>query len=167
MRVRMGTIALRVVTGLAVGLTLAACSDDDAGSGSSSEADPGASSSAADPGSSESGTARLDCGAYADIAVRIVDTQSQLYAPNPDQDPTEAIDDLVAELETLKADAPRPVQQAVTNLSAGFRSAAELLADPGGTNQTELLALATSLSKDSGRITAYIAKQCEESAPAS
>ena len=166
MRVRMGIIALRVVTGLAVGLTLAACSDDDAGSGSSSEADPGA-SSAADPGSSESGTGRLDCPAYADIAVRIVDTQSQLYAPNRDQDPTEAIDDLVAELETLKADAPRPVQQAVTNLSAGFRSAAELLADPGGTNQTELLALATSLSKDSGRITAYIAKQCEESAPAS
>lgn len=160
MRVRMGTIAL----GLALGLTLSACSDDEpeskSSSGSSSEPGSSESPSLADPSAPETEVGSLDCPAYEDIATKIVETQSQLYAPNPDVDPRESVDELVAELETLKQDAPPDVQDAVTSLSEGFQQAAELLSGSQGQNQTELLALATKLSEDSAKITEFIGKQC-------
>ena len=156
MRVRMGTIAL----GLALGLTLSACSDDEPDSKSSAEPGSSESPSLADPSAPETQVGSLDCPAYEDIATKIVETQSQLYAPGPDADPQESIDELVAELETLKQDAPPDVQDAVTSLSDGFQQAAELLSSPEGQNQTELLALATKLSEDSARITEFIGKKC-------
>jgi hypothetical protein len=157
-RVRMGTIAL----GLALGLSLSACSDDEPESKSSADSSPDSSRSPslADPSAPETPVGSLDCPAYEDIATRIVEAQSQLYAANPAVDPQESVDELVAELETLRQDAPKRVQDAVTSLSDGFQQAAELLSDPEGQNQTELLALATKLSEDSAKITEFIGEQC-------
>lgn len=156
MRVRMGTIAL----GLALGLSLSACSDDDPEPTSDSGPGSSESPSLADPSAPETAVGSLDCPEYEEIATKIVETQSQLYAPRPDVDPQESIDELVAELETLRQGAPADVQDAVTSLSAGFEQAAELLSSPEGQNQTELLTLATRLSEDSAAITGFIAEQC-------
>jgi hypothetical protein len=154
-RVRMGIIVV------ALGLALTACSDGSEPEASSGQEPSGSSTSAGEPDAPETDVGTLECPEYEAIATRIVDTQSQLYAPSSDADPQEAIDQLLGELESLQQGAPAGVQEAVTNLAAGFRQAAELLASPEGQNQTELLTLATALSEDSQKITSYIAQQCE------
>lgn len=155
MRVRMGIIAL------ALGLALTGCSDDSDPESTSDGESTSPSSSAGAPDAPETEVGRLDCPEYESIATKIVETQSQLYAPSSDVDPQESIDELLGELERLKQGAPAEVQEAVDNLGAGFQQAAELLSSTEGQNQTELLTLATSLSEDSQRITSYIAKQCQ------
>jgi len=138
--------------------SLAACSDDPE-SDAPSDADPtasvGTASGTAEPSVTE---VTVDCPEFADTAKKIVEAQAKLYTPGGDA--TQAIDDLLAELEALKEGAPEDVQQALTDLGSGFQDAAELLEDPTQENQAALAALAPELAADGETITGYITEEC-------
>lgn len=102
----------------------------------------------------------VDCERYADTAQRITDAQTALYDGKDSPDDTEAVNELVAELDALKDEAPDDVDTALTDLGAGFRSAKELLEEPDGTDGAELTEVASSLAEDSQTVTAWILDQC-------
>jgi len=153
-RVRMGIIVV------ALGLSLSACSDDP---DSEPESNPDSSAQSDSPDAADTEVGNIDCPEYQETAQKIIDTQAQLFSPDPDNDPAAAIDELNAELEALKEGAPPEIQEALTGLSASFGDAAEILEDPNGQNQTKLLELATKLSEAGQKVTTYIAEQCEAS----
>jgi len=149
----MGILAVALVA------SLAACSDDDPDSDSSSNDDPTASvgspSGTAEPSVTE---VTVDCPEFADTAKKIVEAQADLYTPGGDA--KQAIDDLLVELEALKEGAPEDVQQALTDLGSGFQDAAALLEDPTPENQAALVDLAEQLAEDGETVTGYITEQC-------
>lgn len=102
----------------------------------------------------------VDCERYADTAQRITDAQTALYDGRDSPDDAAAVDDLVAELDALKDEAPDDVDTALTDLGAGFRSAEELLASPEGNDAAELAPVASSLAEAGETVTAWILEQC-------
>lgn len=136
-----------VPVALLVALAAAGCSGDDP---EKPEADPSAPLS----------EIAVDCDRYADTAQRITEAQTALYDGKDSPDDEGAVDDLVAELDALKDEAPDDVDTALTDLGAGFRSAEELLASPGATDGTELTEVASSLAEDSETVTTWILDQC-------
>lgn len=102
----------------------------------------------------------VDCDRYADTAQRITDAQTALYDGTDSPDDTEAVDELVSELDALKDEAPDDVDTALSDLGAGFRSAAELLASPDQNDGADLTEVASSLAEDSQTVTAWILDQC-------
>lgn len=103
----------------------------------------------------------VECDRFADTAQRIADAQAALYDGKDSPEDATAVDDLVTELDALKEDAPDDVDEALTGLGEGFRSAQELLADPTPENTAELAALSPKLSEDSQAVTAWILRECE------
>lgn len=114
-----------------------------------------------DPDSSPSGEITemtLACDKFADTAKKITDAQTELYSGTGS---TEAIDTLEAELSALKDGAPTDVQTALTDLTAAFRDAEALLAEPTPENTTKLADLAQKLSEDGQKVAGYITSECE------
>jgi hypothetical protein len=136
----MGILAVALVA------SLAACSDDDP----ESDADP----HATDITMSE---VTVDCPQFADAAKKIADAQAALYDGSGGAG---ALDDLVAELDALKDDAPDDVDAALDDMADAFRDAAAILENPNPDNQAELADLGEKLSEDSQKITEYITSQC-------
>ena len=148
----MGILAVALIA------SLAACSDDpeaDAPSDDDPTASLGSASGTAEPSVTE---VTVDCPEFADTAQKIVEAQAELYTPGGDA--TQAIDDLLVELEALKEGAPEDVQQALTDLGSGFQDAATLLEDPTGENQAKLVGLSEQLAEDGETVTGYITEQC-------
>lgn len=104
----------------------------------------------------------VECDRFEDTAQRITDAQTTLYDGKDSPEDATAVDSLVTELDALKEDAPDDVDDALTGLGEGFRSAQELLADPTPANSDELAALAPALSEDSQAVTAWILSQCKD-----
>ena len=99
----------------------------------------------------------VDCGQFADTAEKITDAETALYSGSGG---TAAIDNLVTELTALKAEAPSEIQSALTDMSAAFRDAEELLDNPTPENKAKLADLSPKLSEDGQKITAYITAEC-------
>lgn len=100
----------------------------------------------------------LACEKFDDTAKKITDAQASLYSGTGS---TEAIDTLEAELSALKDGAPADVRTALTDLSAAFRDAEQILEKPTPENTAKLAAVAQKLSDDGQKITAYIASECK------
>ncbi|KRA32771.1 MULTISPECIES: hypothetical protein [unclassified Nocardioides] len=102
----------------------------------------------------------VSCDRFDDTAQRITDIQTTLYDGKDSSGDAAAVNDLVAELDALKKDAPDDVDTALTDLGEGFRSARELLAEPSEANSAALAALAPELAADSQTVTTWIISQC-------
>jgi len=100
----------------------------------------------------------VDCAQFADTAKKITDAQTALYSGTGGK---AAIDGLVTELTALKAGAPSEIQAALTDMSAAFRDAEELLENPTPENKAKLADLSPKLSEDGQKITAYITAECD------
>jgi hypothetical protein len=140
-RIRQGILVV------ALAAALSACTGD---SGDSGDSEPS-------PGGSITEIA-VDCVQFADTARKITDAQAALYSGTGG---TPAIDTLVTELTALKAEAPSEIQAALTDMSAAFRDAGELLENPTPENKAKLADLSPKLSEDGQRITAYITAECD------
>lgn len=140
MRIRAGLVAVM----LAAALT--ACSDESDG-----DADSGESPSA------PLTEITVDCDQFADTTKKISDAQAALYTGTGDP---ETIETLVAELDALKDGAPADIQDALTDMGAAFRAAAEILENPTRKKKAELEDLAPKLSQDGQKITDYILSEC-------
>lgn len=139
--------ASRILGGLVALVLVAGCSDDP----DKPTADPSAPVT----------DITVECDRFADTAQRITDAQTALYDGKDSPDDATAVASLVSELDALKDDAPDDVDDALTSLGEGFRSAQELLADPTPENTAELAELAPGLSEDSQAVTAWILSQCD------
>jgi len=149
----MGIFAVALVA------SLAACSDDPDSDSPSSGVSKSPSSSASGPSDDPATEVTVDCPEFADTAGKIIEAQAELYSAGGG-DASQAIDDLLVELEALKEGAPDDVQGALTNLGSGFQDAAALLESPTKQNQAKLVELAPQLSEDGQKITAYITSEC-------
>ena len=138
------------VAGLALVLSLSACSGDP-----EPESGPGPATS--DPPGDPLTEVTISCPEFEDTARRIAEAQAELYSGTSD---AEVVDSLVAELDALKEGAPEEVRSALDDMGAGFREAAELLADPSAKDRAALARLAPELAADGETITAYITTQC-------
>ncbi len=138
MRTLEGFLALALVA------ALSGCSDDPA---AKKPAEPSAPMS----------EITVDCDKFADTAKKINDAQTALYGGTGGQ---EAIDSLVTELDALKDGAPADVQEALTDMGNGFRSAAEIMENPTAENQAALAALTPKLADDGKKISDYIVDEC-------
>lgn len=147
----MRRLALSGVCVILIG-ALGACSDD-----GDPAADPGVEPTPLAP---VTDTTTIDCAAYADTAQQITDAQAALYGDKK-ADREAAVQTLVDQLDALKAEAPPPVDAALTRLSDGFEAAATVLDDPGGDQTAALAELSPRLAEDSKTITDYIVGECE------
>lgn len=102
----------------------------------------------------------VDCDRYEDTAQRITDAQTALYDGKDSPDDATAVDDLVGELEALEEEAPDDVDAALRGLADGFRSAQQLLADPGTADPGELSTLSAALAEDGRAVTTWILSRC-------
>jgi hypothetical protein len=132
---------------VALALSVSACSDD------GDDPESGASPTSDTPLTEIT----VDCPEFEDAAKKITDAQAALYSGRGD---SEAIDDLVAELDALKEGAPDDVQTALTDMGAAFRDAAALLEKPTRENKAKLVQLAPQLAEDGQTITSYITSEC-------
>ena len=136
------------ILAVALAASLAACSDDpDSKSDSPSNGESESSDGHRHTGQRRRRSGSIDCPEFADVGAKIVEAQTDLYAPSGAGDPGAAIDDLVAELDGLKEGAPEDVQEALSELGDGFERAAELLEDATQQGQAELLTLAPQLAE--------------------
>ncbi len=86
---------------------MTACSDDpDPKSDPDSSSSKTASSDASGTPKNGADVGTIDCPEFAEIGDRIVEAQTDLYAPVGEADPGAAIEELVAELDGLKEGAP-------------------------------------------------------------
>ena len=150
------------ILAVTLAVTLAACSDDPDSKSDSDAPSNGESESSAvsEPPDNDVTVGSIDCPEFADVAAKIVQAQTDLYAPSGAGDPGAAVDDLVAELDGLKEGAPEDVQEALSELGDGFERAAELLEDGTQQAQAELLTLAPQLAAAGQKINDYVAEQC-------
>lgn len=102
----------------------------------------------------------VDCDRFEDTAQRITDAQTVLYDGKDSPDDAAAVDDLVGELQALEEEAPDDVDAALRGLAEGFRSAQELLADPGTADSGELSTLSATLAEDGQAVTTWILSRC-------
>lgn len=130
----------------ALALTLGGCSDDP----EEPDADPSAPVT----------DITVECDRFEDTAQRITDAQTALYDGKDSPEDATAVDSLVTELDALKEDAPDDVDDALTGLGEGFRSAQELLADPNEADGAALAELAPALAEDSQAVTTWILSEC-------
>lgn len=100
----------------------------------------------------------ISCEEFEDTARKITDAQAALYS-GPGG--TEAIDTLETELSALEEGAPADVRTALRGMTAAFRDAQEILAEPTPENTAKLAELSEELSADSEKITAYITSKCD------
>jgi hypothetical protein len=133
---------------------LSACTGD---SGDSGDSDDSGDSEPSHSGGPLTEIA-VDCAQFADTAKKITDAQTALYSGTGGK---AAIVGLVTELTALKAGAPSEIQAALTDMSAAFRDAEELLENPTPENKAKLADLSPKLSEDGQKITAYITAECD------
>jgi hypothetical protein len=100
----------------------------------------------------------VPCKRYAGIAQEIATAETKLYSAGSGAD--DALSSLVAELQKLKDGAPADVRSALDDLSSAFATARSELAAPTQAGTAKLKALATRLSADGQKITAYIVSTC-------
>ena len=148
------------ILAVALAASLAACSDDPDSKSDSPSNGESESSAVTDTPNNDVTVGSIDCPEFADVAAKIVQAQTDLYAPSGAGDPGAAIDELVAELDGLKEGAPEDVEEALSELGDGFERAAELLEDGTRQGQAELLTLAPQLAEAGQAITDYVAEQC-------
>jgi hypothetical protein len=101
----------------------------------------------------------IACDKYADTAKKITDAQAEIYSGAGGS--TEAVDALLFELDGLKKDAPADIDDALTEMSDGFRQAQQVMASPTPENTKKLADLGPKLSADGQKITAYIVSKCK------
>lgn len=106
-------------------------------------------------GSGTLGTPDAHCAQLAAAATKISAAQTALYTGDQ-----HAVSDIDAALQVVRAGAPGGVQTAVDSLSAGFRSASALLANPTSANRQKVAQLAPQLARDGMTVSHYATSTC-------
>lgn len=99
----------------------------------------------------------VPCTKYSDLARKIVEAQTKLYSGSGAAD---VISTLVESLQSLKDGAPSDVRAALDDLSSAFEKARSELSAPTDAGKAELQELASKLSSDGQKISAYVVSRC-------
>jgi hypothetical protein len=101
------------------------------------------------------------CGELGAAANRLNAAQAALY--NGGTGAQQAVDTIVAELRKLQTGAPAEIKTALAHMITGFGQARDLLVHPTDADKRKLTQIATSLSADGEKITAYVTAKCKQS----
>jgi hypothetical protein len=100
------------------------------------------------------------CGKLGAAADRLNAAQASLYSGGTDAQ--KAVDTIVTELRSLQADAPSEIKVSLENMIAAFGQARDLLVHPTDADKATLSQIASSVSTDGEKITAYMTAKCKQ-----
>jgi hypothetical protein len=98
------------------------------------------------------------CSKLVAAAAKINSAQAALYGGGSGS--AHAVQELVAQLQALKAGAPAQIGGALDDMITGYQTAQSLLANPTSANKAQLVALAPKLSADAQQIDTYAVSSC-------